>query len=227
MDKVLREPLFYIYFIYGLSFLVMSYVVFRGVRRAASITLVTTFYALVLFGLTHGITEWIDWVRFILKAGDAGEIALLRYLSQIFLVVSFVFLLQFGINLLTFRSEKKSIFRSVPILFFIVYIIVLLVQKIEDISEAGLIARYCFGFAGSLLSSIALFKLAGSMKSVGSSRLINGLVVTAVGFASYAIFGGLIVGPVAGLPVQLFRAACAFTIAVSSFSILELFKASK
>jgi hypothetical protein len=224
---VLSEPLFYIYFYYGVSFLVMSYVIFRGIKKATAITLITTFYALVLFGLTHGITELIDWVRFILKIAGTGEIEILKYLSQICLIISFVILLQFGVNLLTYRNEKKGVFRLIPGILFVVYIVVLFIIKTDDISKAGLIARYSFGFSGALLSGIALYNLANSMKAVGDSNLIKGLVVIAIGFALYAVFGGLIIKPIFGLPIQLFRAVCAFTIAISSFYILDVFKASE
>ena len=227
MDQVLKEPLFYIFFIYGLSFIVMAFVVLIGIKRATSITLVTTFYTLVIFGFTHGLTEWIDWTRFIIKVTGGDEVRMLVVLSQFFLVVSFVVLLQFGINLLTYRNEKKSFIRSVPVLLLALYIAALLIAGVNDFMKAGLIARRSFGFAGSLLSGIALFRLSGSMKLTGNSRLVKGLAVTAVGFVSYAVFGGLIINPVAGLPVQLFRAACALTIAASSFSILGVFEAGR
>jgi hypothetical protein len=227
MSMVLSEPLFYIFFIYGVSFLVMSYVVFRGIRKATVITLITTFYALVLFGLTHGITELIDWVRFILKIVGTGEVEVLKYLSQIFLITSFVLLLQFGISLLTYKSERRAVLRFIPVLLFGVYIVVLLILNVNDVLTAGLIARYSFGFSGALLSGIALYSLANSMKAVGDSTLFKGLIVIAIGFALYAVFGGLIIKPIVGLPVQLFRAACAFTISISSFYILNVFKASE
>ena len=226
MNMILSEPLFYIFFIYGASFLVMSYVVFHGIKKATAITLINTFYALGLFGFTHAITELIDWVRFIFKIEGSGEIEILKYISQIFLIISFVILLQFGVNLLTYRNEKKGSFRLIPGILFVVYIVVLLIIKTNDISKAALIARYSFGFSGALLSGIALYNLANSIKAVGNSRLIKGLFVTAIGFVFYAVFGGLIIKPIAGLPIQLFRAACAFTIAISSFYILDVFKAS-
>jgi hypothetical protein len=65
------------------------------------------------------------------------------------------------------------------------------------------------------------------MKIMGHPRLIRALVITGIGFVCYAVFGGLIVEPIAGVPVQLFRAACAVTIAVYSFAILDIFKVSE
>jgi hypothetical protein len=227
MKQVLTEPLFYIFFVYGVSFLLMSFVVFHGIRNASSITFVTTFYMLAGFGLVHGITELIDWVRFILKASGAGEFEVLLILSQSCLITSFVLLLQFGVTLLTYRSEKKGIYRSLPALLFVAYIAYLLITGTSHIRTAGLIARRSFGFSGALLSGLAFFSLANSMRVIGHPRLTNGLVVTGIGFVCYAVFGGLIVEPTAGLPIQLFRAVCAFTIAAYSFSILEIFKVSK
>lgn len=205
----------------------MSFVVFCGTRRASSIAFVTTFYMLAGFGLVHGITELIDWLRFILKTSGAGEFEVLIILSQSCLITSFVLLLQFGVTLLTYRSDKKHIYRLLPALLFLVYVAYILISGTSHIRIAGLIARRSFGFFGSLLSGMAFFSLANSMKVIGHPRLTRGLVVTAMGFLCYAIFGGLMVEPMAGLPVQLFRTICALTIAVCSFSILEFFKVAK
>lgn len=226
MDKLLNEPLFYIFFIYGTSFLVMAYVVFRGVKNATSIALVNTYYALALFGLTHGLTELIDWLRFIVKTSGSAEIVALKYASQCLLIVSFVVLFQFAINLLTYRSEKARPLRLAPAALFIVYLLALATMKVTDVAQAGLIARYTFGFAGALLSGIAMFGLAKSLSDVLESQVVQGLVLTGASFCLYALVGGLVIKPVFGLPIQLFRAACAFTIAVSSFSILGIFRAA-
>ncbi len=226
MNQVLTKPLFYIDFVYGVSFLLMSLVVFEGTRKASSITFVTTFYMLAGFGLVHGITELLDWVRFILHAGGAGESELLIILSQSCLITSFVLLLQFGVDLLTYKSGKKGIYRLLPALLLVAYVAYIFVAGISHIRTAGLIARRGFGFSGALISGFAFFNLAHSMNVMRYPRLTNGLVVTGIGFVCYAVVGGLIVEPIAGLPIQLFRAVCAFTIAVSSFFILEIFKAS-
>ena len=224
MDKLLTEPLFYIFFIYGFSFMVMAVILVGGITRATSITLISAFYMLVFFGLTHGITELTDWTRVIGRVLGRGENAFLLYTSQIFLVISFVFLLQFGIHLLTYKSEKRGIIRMIPLILLVVYLAIIFSLKISDIAQVGLFARYIFGFAGAALSAIMLFRLGSSMKPLGNEKLIRGLNVAAVGFGCYAVFGGLIVAPVFGMPVQLFRAACALVITIASATILEVFQ---
>jgi len=227
MKQILTDPLFYIFLVYGISFLLMSFVVFQGTRNATSIAFVNTFYLLAGFGLFHGITEMLDWLRFIFETSGAGEFRVLIILSQSCLITSFVLLLQFGVTFLTYKSERRVIYRALPALFFAAYIGYLLFTGTYHMREAGLIARRAFGFSGALLSGLAFLILANSMKVKGNARLTNGLVFTGIGFLCYSVFGGLIVEPIAELPVQLFRTVCAFTIAVSSFSILEIFKARK
>ena len=227
MNKLVSEPLFYIFLVYGLSFLLMAYVVFRGIKNATAMALVSTYFALALFGLTHGLTELVDWVRFVVKVTDKREIELLKYLSQGLLITSFVVLLQFGINLLTYANIKRRAFRFIPSVLFAAYLAGLLVTKTTDVLAAGLIARRSFGIAGSLLSGIGLFVLANSMKAVLDSKVVKGLLVTGFAFCGYAVFGGLLIQPIFGLPIQLFRAGCAVAIAISSFSFLGIFRAAE
>ncbi len=227
MGKLMVEPLFYVLFVYGLSFIVLSYLIVYGAKRATSLTFISTFYMLALFGFTHGITEWIDWVRFIMKTLGAGEVRIVTYMSQTFLLISLVFLLQFGVNLLTYKSENKAVVRAIPLFLFAIYIAAIHATGVTDIIKAGLIGRYSLGFTGAALSAIVLFALGNTVKPLGVRKLVVGLTVAAAGFACYAVFGGLIIEPIAGLPVQLFRAACAFTIAISFSNVLDVFKASE
>ncbi len=225
MDNLFGEPLFYIYFIYGLSFMVMAYLIVNGISRATDITLVSTFYLLAFFGLTHGTTELVDWIRYMVKMSGSAPMPFLAYVSQTLLVISYVFLLQFAVNLATYKTERRGMIRSIPLLLLAVYIAALFVLRVSDVLRAGLIGRYAFGFLGAGLSALMLFRLGRTMKPLGNGKLVGGLTVSSVGFGCYAVFGGLIVQPIAGLPVQLFRAVCALTIAISSASILDVFKA--
>ena len=224
MDALFRQPLFYIYFIYGVSFLVMTYAIVQGVRKATSLVLVTTFQTLAAFSLTHGIREMIDWVRFILQTDHYGEIAWLKFLSDAFLIVSFVILLQFAVNLLSYRSESKVAYRLIPALLVAAGIVALVATRTYDTGQVGLFARRSFGFAGALLSGVALCKLAVAMRAIGNPRVEVGLLLGALGFFAYSVFGGLIVTTVAGQPVQLVRALCAFIIAVASTLFLGIFR---
>ena len=227
MAALFGDIRFYIYFIYGVSFIAMAVLVIAGITRATSYTLVSSFWLLAAFGLTHGITEIIDWTRFIEQTlGDPANVGLL-YTSKIFLIFSFVLLLQFGINVLTYKNSQSKSPRAIPTILVVVYLAALYFSRISDIRQAGLIARYSFGFVGSALSAISLIPLINTMRPLGNKKLNRGLIILAVGLAAYAICGGLIVSPIFGVPIQLFRAICAFSIAVASVSILEIFKVNQ
>ena len=60
----------------------------------------------------------------------------MTYLSQIFLVASFVFLLQFGVNLMT-HAAKRSAVRAVPVALLAVFIVTVLVLGMRDILKIG------------------------------------------------------------------------------------------
>ena len=227
MAELFGDIRFYIYFIYGVSFLAMAVLVIAGITRATSYTLVSSFWLLAAFGFTHGITEIVDWARFIEQTRGYSENVGLLYTSKIFLIFSFVLLLQFGINVLTYKNSQSKRPRAIPAILVVVYLAALYFFKISDIRQAGLIARYSFGFVGSALSAISLIPLINTMKPLGNKKLNRGLIVLAVGLAAYAICGGLIVTPLFGVPIQLFRAICAFSIAVASVSILDIFKVNQ
>lgn len=225
MGNLAAEPLFYILFIYGLSFVVMSVVVIRGVVRATRAALVVAFRVLAAFGLAHGLTEWVDWLRLIQRVRGMPTPAGLTWTSQVLLVLSFVLLLQFGVELLTYKLRARAVLRAVPAVLAAAFLVALLARGITDVQRAGLLGRYAFGFAGAALSAVGLLRLALASRSLGITRLVAGLAVAAVGFALYAVFGGLVVEPLLGLPIQLFRATCAATIAGASFFVLGLFRA--
>jgi len=226
---VYDNSLFYIFFIYGLSFLVMFAVTFSKIKKAAHISLVDSFWMLAFFGLTHGLCEWTDWIR--LTILFAPDDPFLLYVSQILLMASFYFLFQFAINLLTFRAEDKRWVRVVPPVMYVAFLVMLIFTNSDSIGRAGLICRYLFGFSGAFLSFVAFLYLKDVMRPLAENldeartkKLMTGLSIASVGFAAYAVFGGLIVRPIAGIPVQFFRTVCAVTISFSVISILEIFE---
>ncbi len=224
MEKIFSEPLFYIFFVYGVSFMIMTNLIIGGITRATSITLVSSFYMLAFFGLTHGTAELTDWARFIGRVLGRGENDFLLYTSSIFSIVSFVFLLQFAVNVLSYKWEKKGYIRSIPIVLLVVYLAVVFYLGISDVTKIALYARYGFGFLGAAMSAIMFYRLATAMKILDNQKLVRGLNISATSFAVYSVCGGLIVTPLFGLPIQLYRAACALVTAVATASILDVFK---
>jgi hypothetical protein len=226
MDKVIGEPLFYAYLIYGISFLLIGFLILKEAVGASSSPIIDAFYILAFFGIVHGLAELTDWVRFVRRSLGAGDIKALTYVSQGFLILSFVLLLQFGINLLTCQSAGKGVraLRVIPTFGLAIFLAAFVARGMSDVLAVGLLGRHGFGFTGSAVSAIALAVTAQRMKPLEDSKLVNGMRLAAAAFAFYAIVGGLLVQPIGGVPIQLFRSVCAVTIALSSFSVIDVFK---
>jgi hypothetical protein len=224
MQRLLAEPLFYIFLVYGLSFLLLALLVFKGTGGSRSVPLIAAFNMLALFGLTHGITEMTDWVRFIGRTLGAPEAAPLTWLSQICLVLSFAMLLQFALNLFAAQSTSRMmpVVRLIPLVALIVFIAFVVMRGMTDILAIGLLGRYTFGFASAILAAAAMVQTARALSVLGDEGLVRSLYVAAAGFALYAVFGGVIVKPISGIPIQLFRSVCAVTIAIAAFSLIRL-----
>lgn len=211
------SAMLWVFFFYGLGFLILAGVVFLKRRKLVDVDLTKSFYFLGLFGLIHGITEWIDWTRLFIKINYALQLHWLDVSKVVFLTVSFLFLMQFGINLLTVKKEKFKFLRYLPLILGIAFFVYTLSQGILSSSE--LIARYGFGFFGSLLSTIALF-LIFRRTTINLHPLRVGAYLMFVAFFVYTIFGGLITFTIYGVPPQLIRMLCALLAGYASFSFL-------
>lgn len=223
MTKLLGEPLFYILFFYGLSFLVMATLIARRTRGKRQIPLISVFQTLALFGLIHGAGEWLDWLALIRKTLGYSEVQALPYLSNFFSVASFVILVQFGLGLLAYESSRRTLIRLVPLVLAALYVVSMLGLRITDVRTMGLIGRHSFGVVGAVLAAMGMLRVASTMRILGNAGLVRGMAIAGVAFACYAVVGGLVVEPVFGVPVQLFRSLCAATIAGAVWSSLGIY----
>lgn len=215
MASFLETQLDFIYFFYGLAFIllgVLCLVIGRGtIGKVIGISL------LGLFGIIHGGVEWMDLATLI--AGDSPEFAIFRCAAM---TISFVFLTEFarkGIVELGIKLPGPWIY--VPLLLLIVA-----AGVFQNLATANALARYMFGAIGAFGTSIALI---GRLRlhSVATRRLtIWGAAV----FALYGLAAGVIVPEapfwpanvlnqnffvqLTGIPIQLVRGLIACTLAV-------------
>ncbi len=210
MTNAFSANMDYIYFIYGLSFLLLA-------TRAAMLcgrdqTLAWT--SLVGFGLLHGLNEWLDLLAFSLGNTPAFDTVRL-----IVLFASFLPLLEFGRRGLIDQGDRRlSAWIYLPLLAVVGGI------GWADSSALNTAGRYAFGLPGGLLAGAALWRAAGNVEC--ERRF--GLQLAAVLMLIYALAAGLVVPSAAffpanwlnqenflaatGLPIQALRALCAFGI---------------
>lgn len=220
MATFLGEQLDFIYFYYGLAFMLLGAVCMSGagggVREEG-------WTALGLFGYSHGSLEWME--LFALVVGDDRYFALLRF---IVLTVSFLFLLEFA------RLEWARLGHRIDATIYAPLIFpVALVALWSGLPAANIVTRYLIAFTGATAAACALAHRAQNLSGDGR-RFLR---FAAVGFALYAVAAGLVVEPApffpanelnarafvtaTGTPIQLWRGILGCWIAFSIWSIRQ------
>jgi diguanylate cyclase (GGDEF)-like protein len=218
MAEFLDAQLDFIFFFYGLAFILLGAVCFAIARAGHP----QSWVMLGLFGFIHGACEWLDLSALIV--GDTPAFAAVR---TAVMAVSFLFLMEFA------RQEGSRLGWRMPgqWVYFPLVALIATVGIIGGAAVANVSARYSLAFVGALGTSFFFSLSAKSL--LGSDRMLA--VCAAAGFGCYAIAAGAIVpsAPIwpadafnqawffrsTGIPIQLIRGLLACWIAFSVWAI--------
>ena len=238
----------FLFFVYGLAFFSMGIAALlqRGTTRYSSFPLQQAIIYLGLFGIIHGMTEWIIMVRI---SGLTPH-----FQHQLFALgtftngLSFVFLWVFGACLLQKGSERFRLkLRQVPWIIFGGWAIAFAAaytvygtSQLHWIFLEDIFSRYFIGFPGAALTVYALFLHARQLHELNLSKAALKMKALAAAFAAYGFFAGLIVDEkgffpstilnktafyhVAGFPVEVGRAASAIAITLLFVNLIRIFE---
>jgi signal transduction histidine kinase len=232
-----------VFFIYGLAFVAMGITILVQPKKGSGFRLAEILWLLALFGIIHGLNEFLDmWA--IIK----GRHPMLDMIRWFVLVISYILLFEFGRKLFCLTKpdsppyQKKIAqllsWKVMPV----TGIIIFAVSSVSaDFWQNGTIwTRYLLGFPGSLLVGFGLNLYYKSMQEIlGQLRVRKYFFLGGVSFLIYGTLGGLIVPKGSffpsnfintdsflstfNIPVQVFRAACAVTVAWAIGGILKVF----
>lgn len=218
MTDFFNAQLDFIFFFYGLAFILLGAVCFaiRRTDRHAAWSLLGG------FGLVHGVAEWLDLTALIL--GDTPAFAWFR---TGVMILSYVFLCEFGRVVLrqsNFKVPGRWIYPALLLM-------VAAAGWQGGNPEANAVARYTFGFTGSMATAFVFGYYARRLPGRESHLAAS----SAIGFGLYAVAAGLIVpaAPVwpasvvnqdwfsdlTGVPIQLVRGLLASWMAFAIWSI--------
>lgn len=235
-----------VFFIYGLSFIAMALVILAQPREESRYELANLVWLLAVFGIIHGILEWMDLWTLIRGAT-------LKLWKTIFLLLSFGFLFEFGRRLMQAVCKKMpscpnfiGMLLGKPIYSLVALGFLVELLMVPDWMLATQIAsRHFLGFTGSTLAGLGFLLFFKTAMSNGQDQRSpwqkKYFILAAIAFLLYGFMGGLVVPPADvfpanivnyswflstfQLPVQLFRAACAVMAAVAVGNILRIFHA--
>jgi hypothetical protein len=247
MGHLISNHMLVVFFCYGLAFFLLGIAILLQPKRGSAFKIGNSLWLLAGFGLLHGLNEWMDMF---LTLGDTYWTPLgtevIKVASFYFMAASFICLLHFG--LITVQNRPKYEFikltASIPSLLFLVAVTSYGVStgfSSQCLQLSQILGRYLLGFPGVVLTAIGFWRQRklSYIQGLSSRRVDRSLMGMAAVFALYAFFAGLVVPrapffpasvlnyatfkDAVGIPVQLFRAACALLMAYFITGILNVF----
>jgi|GEM_PF-2982391 len=221
-----KEQLDYIYFIYGLSFFILSAVCFmvRRVDRAG-----LNWSLLGLFAFIHGLNEWLD-----LLAVSFGDSIPYKFIRLCVMSLSFIFLFEFALCGLE-TCFKKS---YASLLYPPVALIMLYGISCNDINLCNILARYSLCLSGGMLSAAAMFvyskkiypagqKIKNASIAMALYALMSGLVTQRADFFPASVINAEAFLNIFMFPPQLLRGLCILFVAGCVYYHLNEIKPAK
>ncbi len=211
----------YIYFFYGLAFILLAAVCYVMMRQKSQ---VLPWIWLGLFGLGHGIHEWLNF--FVLVSGDD---TLLRVLLVFFVAVSYLLLAEFGrAGMISVQGKGPGRRIYAPLL------LAACAGGLAGIDGLEATVRYMIGAVGGLWAMRALY-LAGrkSGKESGHWLIVAGAAVGLYAVATAASVPPAVFPPASwlnrevffrifGFPLTLLRGGLTIVVAASLWAFSRI-----
>jgi signal transduction histidine kinase len=237
-----------VFFVYGLAFFSMGLALALTSRRASEFRFAQAIRPLALFGVLHGVHEWIEMFQKIGTLTSGYTPATLDEVVRLaVLVASFVMLLLFGILLLSSaRIDRRQAYLASLGMTGLWGVSVLAAWLAfhpapdEMIAQADVLARYGLGIPGGLLGTWALMTQQRTFREHGMPQFGRDLVWCATALLLYGVVGQIFVRQTTlipsiiinstlflqwfGIPVQLFRGVLATVLAVYMVRALNAFE---
>ncbi len=234
------EILLIVYFLYGLSFFSMGLILILESTRTSSSELIRLLRPLSIFGLLHGIHEWLEIFLIQARWFQADLPAWINWIQLLVLTTSFVALAVYGIRAVKtlhhyFTPLAYFGMVTLPIYALLVGADVMWAYANENISAYSLIAtlaRYLLAVPSAALATIGLNAASTRTFAMGRIPLNVYLKWASVGFAAYSLTQ-LFVSPIpamlarvvntesfnalTGIPIQAVRTVAGIIITVSMF----------
>jgi len=241
MDSV---SLALIYFFYGLAFFSMGLIVAIEGGRARDDRLRKGLRPLAVFGLIHGIHEWLD--MFLILGLLPGAPWIWESIRLALLAFSFLSLTAFGVSLLSPTEQIRRLSLIVPLAQAAIWGFGLLYFRGQYTLDYGLWAvadvwtRYVIGIPGALIACAGLIAQQRVFRRAGMERFGRDSLWAAVAFAWYGVIGQVFTrsSPLPpstvinqelfldffGFPVQLLRAVAAVIVTVFVMRFMRSFE---
>ncbi len=229
------ENLDILFMAYGLSFVVMGIAIFAHPHRKSMFKLSGIIWLLALFGLLHGLHEWLELFEIVAINGHKHNSPVLISIRQWFQIISYLFLFEFGRRLIVLR-KGQFLPKWVTVAFFFLTVVLFYNANFNP----SVWPRYLLALPGGILSALGFFwyyrdnknilRLVKGGKyfffaslSIGLYGILGGLVVPKTDFFPAAMINNSSFQSIFKVPVQIYRALAAVVLSWSVWNILDIF----
>jgi signal transduction histidine kinase len=238
----------HIFFIYGLSFFALGIAVALEIGRGESNRFRRAIWPFALFGLIHGIHEWIE--MFALIGQDAYDFepgAGFDVFRLILLAASFVLLIIFGVQMAGLNQNWPYAGHIIGGSMLLLYVVGLILlgqrlgwQTADWFASADVLARYSLAIPGAIVAAYALLKQRKVMPQSEHHAFALDITWLAIVIFLYGVVGQFFVQPSPlfpsnvinattfqhwfGIPIQLFRAIMAVIAVIFTIRVMRGFE---
>ncbi len=202
---------FLLYLIYGFSMIIMGiFAIMQKNSRITSYPLVRSMKYLGLFGIIHGLSEWITMV-IKLELCHPYLNTEVYYTNLMLKAVSFLFLLYFGLDLLPVRDKYRKILLQIPLNGFLLYLLCfyLLILKygvdyhVLNAHFNTIAIRYFMAIPGCVAAAAALYLNAGLIEKTKPVKVSKRYKNLAWIIIAYGLVEGLLVAKAGFFPANI------------------------
>lgn len=186
-----------IYFFYGAAFLFLGISISVKDLKASDLKLSNSLWMLGMFGFIHGLHEWLQLLPLIQgEQMTRQEIFLIKLILLSTIILSFFFLLQFGLSLISALDKKQMKWiKGIPFLLVLLWAVVLWKHgPLIDLlflwrAEVGV--RYTLGLTGGLVTGYGLIAYSYEMKNI-SGPVSRNFLFSGIAILFYGVLTGII-----------------------------------
>jgi signal transduction histidine kinase len=233
-----------VYFFYGLAFFCMGLIIVIEGGRAKDDRLRKGLRPLAVFGLIHGIHEWLE--MFLIIEFMPGEFWIWESIRLALLAFSFLSLTACGVSLLSPTEQTRRLSLIVPLGQAAIWGFGLLYFRGQYTFAGGLWnvadvwTRYVIGIPGALIACAGLIHQQHVFRQAGMDRFGRDSLWAAVAFAWYGVIGQVFTRSsplfpsmvlnqdlffdLFGFPVQVLRAGAAIVVAIFVLRFMRSFE---
>lgn len=226
-------PLVYpIYFFYGAAFLFLGISISVKELKASDLKLSYSLWMLGTFGFIHGFHEWLQFLPLIQgEQLTRQEIFLIKLILLSTVILSFFFLLQFGLSLISALDKKQMRWiKGIPSILVLFWAVVLWKNGPHvDLlfvwhTEVGV--RYTLGLTGGLVTGYGLIAYSSEIKNMSGSVSRN-FLFSGIAMLFYGLLEGIIdlraILAIIHVPVEFLRGATVFLFSYFIIKALNIF----